>query len=76
MEKVAPVYNVNSRASMAISTSMDSFLNINKCQHLLQSLRFGLASLYRKMVPPGQLGSSCSLWAFFLNTIEENLKIK
>ena len=34
MEKVAPVYNVNSRASMELSTSMDSFLNVNKCQHL------------------------------------------
>ena len=32
MEKGAPVYNGSSRASMAISTSMDS-LNINKCKH-------------------------------------------
>ena len=30
MEKVAPVYSVNSRASMALSTSMHSFLNINR----------------------------------------------
>ena len=32
IEKGAPIYNVSSRASMAISTSMDS-LNINKCKH-------------------------------------------
>ena len=29
MEKVAFVYKVNSRASMALSTSMDPFLNIS-----------------------------------------------
>ena len=30
MEQVASVYRVNSRASMALSTSMDPFLNISK----------------------------------------------
>ena len=33
MEKVAPIYYVNSRASMALSISMESLLNINKFQH-------------------------------------------
>ena len=88
MEKATPVYRVNSKASMALSTSMDPFLNTNEsCQNATTNSNTFYKSLdsyiwfqdycrllYMKNCKLlGRYAQVCSIQRFFLDTTEENL---